>query len=244
MASHHNPLAQFEVYPILPLHIGHFDVSFTNASLWMLLTTLATLILLGAAAKSRALVPGRVQGAGEALIEWVAGTVKDTAGTDALKYFPAIFTLFIFILFANLFGMLPYSFTVTSHIIVTFAMAGCVFIGVTLLAIVKHGPLKFIKFFLPHGVPLVLLPLMFPIELISYLARPISLALRLAINMMVGHTLMKVIAAFVFMLGLWGIAPLAFLVLFTGFELGIAVLQAYVFTILTCVYLNDALHLH
>jgi len=242
--AHHNPLAQFEVYPIVPLEIGGINISFTNASLWMVLATLGTLAMLGIAARRPALIPGRLQSAGEALIDWIAGTMRDTAGEEALKYFPAVFTLFIFILFANFFGMIPYSFTTTSHIIVTFALAICVFLGVTVIAIVKNGPIKFLKLFLPPGVPLAMAPMMFIIELISYLARPISLSLRLAINMMVGHTLMKVIAGFVFVLGLAGIVPLAFLVLLTGFEFGIALLQAYVFTILTCVYLNDALHLH
>jgi len=243
-AHHHNPLAQFEVHPLLPLKFGHFDLSFTNASLWMFIAVGAICLLLGIGARKQALVPGRTQGVSEVLAEFVTGTIRDTAGEDALHYFPIIFTLFMFILFCNLGGMLPYSFTPTSHVIVTFAMAATVFTGVTLLAIIKHGPVKFIKFFLPHGVPWPMLIFMFPIELMSYMARPVSLGLRLAINMMVGHTLMKVIAGFVFMLGIWGAFPLVFLALFTGLEIGIALLQAYIFTILTCVYLNDALHLH
>lgn len=244
-AHSHSPLAQFEVYPILDLpKIGGYDLSFTNASLWMLLAASGVVAFMLRGARQGRLVPDRWQSLAELLIQFIRDTVRDTAGTDALKYFPPIFTLFLFILFANLFGMIPYSFTVTSHIVVTFAMAICVFLGCTLLAIVKHGPAKFAHFFLPHGTPLALAPLLFVIELFSYLARPISLSVRLAANMMAGHTIMKVVAGFVVAMGLAGVVPLAFLVLFTGFEIGIAFLQAYIFTVLTCVYLHDALHLH
>ncbi len=170
--------------------------------------------------------------------------VKDTVGAEGRPYFPFIFTLFMFVLFCNLFGMIPFSFTVTSHIIVTFAFAALVFLGVVSIAIVKHGFGKFISNFLPHGTPLWLAPLIFVIEIISYLARPISLSIRLAANMMAGHVMLKVIAGFVFGMGLLGVAPFALLILLTGFEIFVAVLQAYIFTVLTCVYLNDALHLH
>jgi F-type H+-transporting ATPase subunit a len=243
-AHHHNPLAQFEVYPIVPLHIGRFDLSFTNASAWMIVALTCATLLMFMGLKNRQLVPGRWQSVSEMLVEFVSGTMKDTAGPESLKFFPFIFSLFMFVLTCNLLGMVPYSFTVTSHIIVTFALAICIFLMCTIFAIVKHGPGKFLHFFLPHGIPLILAPLMFVIELMSYLVRPISLSLRLAINMMVGHTLMKIVAGFVFVLGIWGAFPVAFLVAFTGFEIGIAILQAYIFTLLTCVYLNDALHLH
>jgi len=240
----HNPLAQFEVHPYLPLKLGHLDFSFTNASLWMFIATSTIGLLMYQGARQRQLVPGRWQSLSEVLTEFVSNTMEDVTGEHGLKYFPLLFTLFLFILGCNLMGMLPYSFTVTSHIIVTFALAICVFLFCTLLAIFVHGPGKFLHFFVPSGIPVIMIPMMFVIELVSYLARPISLSLRLAINMMVGHTLMKVIAGFVFMLGLWGAFPVAFLVLLTGFEIGIAILQAYIFAILTCVYLNDALHLH
>jgi F-type H+-transporting ATPase subunit a len=243
--AHHDPLAQFEVHPIFQFPgIGGYDLSFTNASLWMLISATAVVVLMMLAIRKSQLVPGRWQSAAEVLMEFVSGTIRDTTGESGLKYFPLIFTLFMFILFCNLFGMIPYSFTPTSHIIVTFVMGICVFLGCTLIAIFKHGPVKFLHFFLPSGIPVIMAPLMFFIELLSYLARPISLSLRLAINMMVGHTLMKVIAGFVFLLGVWGIFPVGLLVVYTGFEFGIAMLQAYIFTILTCVYLNDALHLH
>lgn len=242
--SHHSPLAQFEVHPLIPFQVGGFDLSFTNASLWMVLTLAVATSILAIGARRKQLVPNRWQGFSESIVQFVSDMIRDTAGTEALKFFPMIFSLFMFILVCNLMGMLPYSFTVTSHVIVTFALAIGVFLSCTLIAIFKHGLGKFLHFFLPPGIPIWGGILMFPIELMSYLARPISLSLRLGINMMVGHTLMKVIAGFVFMMGLWGAFPMAFLVVFTGFEIGIAMLQAYIFAILTCVYLNDALHLH
>lgn len=244
MAESSNPLEQFAVQPLLPIKFGQIDLSFTNASLWMVLALAAASLLMFMGVRQRKLVPHRWQSVSEILVQFVSDMVSDTTGGEGLKYFPAIFSLFLFILACNLLGMIPYSFAVTSHIIVTFALAICVFIGVTLLAIFKHGPKKFLHFFLPHGIPLVMAPLMFVVELMSYTARPISLSLRLAINMMVGHTLMKVIAGFVVLMGIWGVFPIGFLVILTAFELGIALLQAYIFTILTCVYLNDALHLH
>jgi F-type H+-transporting ATPase subunit a len=161
-----------------------------------------------------------------------------------MKYFPFVFTLFMFVLFLNMLGMVPYSFTVTSHIIVTFAMALFIFIGVTIIGFIRHGA-GFLKFFVPSGVPMALLPLLVVIELISYFTRPISLSVRLFANMMAGHTMLKVFGAFVVALGIvGGWAPLAFMVAFTGLEVLVAFLQAYVFAILTCIYLNDAIHMH
>ncbi len=241
----HSPLAQFEVHPIFPLQIGQYDVSFTNASLWMALSIAAILLLMLAGSRKAKLVPGRMQNISEVMVQFVSGTVRDCAGNDGMKFFPMIFSLFMFILACNLLGMLPYSFTVTSHIIVTFALALIIFLACTVLAIIKHGPGKFLHSFLPEGTPWWMAPLMYFIEVFSYLARPISLSVRLAANMMAGHTMLKVIAGFVVMLGmLGGWAPFALLIVLTGFEIGIAVLQAYIFTVLTCVYLNNALHLH
>ena len=173
----------------------------------------------------------------------VAGMVGDNVGDAGKKYFPFLFSLFIFILFCNTLGMVPYSFTPTSHIVVTFAMAIFVMVGVTLIGFAKHG-LHFLSFFVPKGVPFVLLLLLVPIEIISYLVRPFSLSIRLFANMLAGHTMLKVFGGFVVMMGLLGgWAPLAFIVVLTGLELLIAFLQAYVFAILTCLYLNDAIHL-
>ena len=243
--DNHSPLAQFEVKPLydLPELAGH-NVDFTNASLFMCLAVVAVIAFLGLGVRKGSLVPGRWQSLAELSYQFIASTVRDNCGSAGRPYFPFIFTLFMFILFCNLLGMIPYSFTVTSHIIVTFALAAVIFLGVTLLAIFKHGT-HFLAFFLPKGTPWWMAPMMYFIELFSYLARPISLSVRLAANMMAGHTMLKVIAGFVVMLGVaGGWAPLALLIGLTGFEVGIAILQAYIFTVLTCVYLNDALHLH
>jgi len=170
--------------------------------------------------------------------------INDTAGSNAKIFFPFVFTLFMFVLFCNMVGMLPYSFTVTSHIIVTFVLAAFVFVGVTIIGFIKHG-IKYLELFVPKGVPVVLLPLIVVIEIISYLSRPVSLSVRLFANMMAGHTMLKVFGGFVISLGLLGgWLPLSFSVALTGLEILVAFLQAYVFAILTCIYLNDALNLH
>ena len=170
--------------------------------------------------------------------------INDTAGSSAKAFFPFVFTLFMFVLFCNMVGMLPYSFTVTSQIIVTFVLAATIFIGVTIIGFIKHG-IKYLELFVPKGVPIVLLPLIIVIEIISYLARPVSLSVRLFANMLAGHTMLKVFGGFVISLGLLGgWLPLSFSVALTGLEILVAFLQAYVFAILTCIYLNDALNLH
>ncbi|MEK9707384.1 MAG: F0F1 ATP synthase subunit A [Alphaproteobacteria bacterium] len=238
-----SPLEQFEIKPIIPIEIGGVDVSFTNSSLWMTIAVVVAGGTLAIAAGRGAMVPGRLQTVAELLYEFIAGLIKETIGAQGRKYFPIIFTVFAFVLTGNLLGMIPYSFTFTSHIIVTFAMAIVIFIAVTVLGFVKHG-MHFFTFFVPPGTPLVMYPLMIPIEILSYLSRPISLAVRLFANMMAGHILLKVIAGFVAAMGVFGILPLALVVALTGLELIIAFLQAYVFTILTCLYINDALHLH
>jgi F-type H+-transporting ATPase subunit a len=174
---------------------------------------------------------------------FIANLVRDTVGPAGRHYVPFVFTLFLFILFGNMLGMIPYGFTFTSHIVVTFAMAITVFLGVTLIGFARHG-LHFLAFFLPPGVPLWMAPLLVPIEILSYLSRPVSLSVRLFANMLAGHTLLKVFAGFVVMLGFWGAIPLAIVVALTGLEIVVAFLQAFIFTILTCFYLNDALHLH
>lgn len=243
--SAHSPLAQFEVKPIIPMHIAGYDISFTNASLFMVLSVLLITLFVNIGMRRRALVPGRFQMMVEMSYNFIANMISENAGKEAVAYFPIIFSLFMFVLFCNLLGLMPYSFTVTSHIIVTFALAAVIFVGVTLIAIAKHGLGKFLHSFLPHGTPWWMAPMMYFIELFSYLARPVSLSVRLAANMIAGHTMLKVIAGFVIMLGmLGGWAPLAMLVVLSGFEIFVAVLQAYIFTVLTCVYLNQALHLH
>jgi F-type H+-transporting ATPase subunit a len=245
--QHTSPLHQFEVREIVPIHIGHLDLSFTNASLFMIVTAaLATLFLLGGMSNAR-LVPSRVQSMAELVYEFVAGMVRDNVGHEGKKYFPFIFTLFLFILFGNLVGMVPYTFTFTSHIIVTFALALVVFLGVTAIGIARHG-LHFFSLFVPPGVPKVMLVLLVPIEVISYLIRPVTLSVRLFANMMAGHTMLVIFASFVTSLGAYfllpGLLPLLATTAFMFLEVLVAVLQAYVFAILTCIYLHDAIHLH
>ena len=239
----HSPLEQFEIKRLLGLDLGGLDLSFTNSSLFMVVTTLLVTGFLVLGMRRGSMVPGRWQSAAELSYEFIAGLIKDTVGTEGRRFFPFVFTLFMFILIGNLLGMVPYSFTFTSHIIVTFALAAVVFIGVTILGFVKHG-IHFFSFFVPPGAPLVLWPLLIPIEIISYLSRPISLSVRLFANMLAGHTLLKVIAGFIAALGIFGVLPWALVVALTGLEILIAFLQAYVFAILTCLYINDALHLH
>jgi F-type H+-transporting ATPase subunit a len=235
---------QFEIKRLIPIHLFGYDVSFTNASLFMVIAVVLIVGFLILAMGRRALVPGRVQSIAELSYEYVANMVRETLGEDGMKFFPWVFTIFIFILTLNLLGLIPYSFTVTSHIIVTFAFAAMVWIMVTLIGFVRHG-IGYLKLFVPEGIPLALLPVIVPIELISYLIRPVSHSVRLFANMMAGHTMLKVFAGFVISLGfIGGWAPLAFLVVFTGLELLVAFLQALVFAVLTCIYLNDALHMH
>ena len=240
-----NPMVQFNVYRIGPeIKFGNIDLSFTNASLFMLISASIITIFLYFSTKNKRLVPSKIQLISELLYNFVAKMISDTAGSKAKPYFPFIFSLFVFILVCNMVGMLPYSFTVTSHIIVTLVMALFIFIAVTIIGFLKHG-LKYLSIFVPSGVPVVLLPLITIIEIISYLSRPVSLSVRLFANMMAGHTMLKVFGGFVISLGLvGGWLPLSFSVALTGLEILVAFLQAYVFAILTCIYLNDALNLH
>jgi len=244
VAEGHSPLAQFEIKKLVDINIAGIDASFTNSSLFMVLTVATvTLFLVGGMRRSET-VPGRWQSMAELSYIFIANMLKDTVGSEGRPYFPFIFTIFMFVLVGNMWGMMPYSFTFTSHIAVTFAMAFFIFIGVTLIAIAKHK-LHFLAFFMPPGVPIVMAPLLVPIEIISYLSRPISLSVRLFANMLAGHTLLKVFAGFIISLGIAaGWLPFVFVVALTGLEFVIAFLQAFVFTILTCLYLNDALHLH
>jgi F-type H+-transporting ATPase subunit a len=244
VSAGHSPLQQFEIVPYVNLELLGYNISFTNSSLFMCLAVGLIIFFYSVALKGRALIPGRIQSVAELSYQFIGNMIRDNVGQDGKKYFPMIFSLFMFVLMSNLLGMLPYSFTVTSHIIVTFALAGFIFIWVTAIAFIKHG-VKFLGFFLPHGTPWWMAPLMYLIELFAYLARPISLSVRLAGNMLAGHTMLKVIAGFIIMLGLvGGWLPFGFVMILTGFEIFVAILQAYIFTVLTCVYLNDALHMH
>ena len=244
-----SPLAQFEIKQLIPITLSDYDISYTNSSLAMSLTVFFILLFLFIGLKKPSIIPGKIQTIVELSYDFIGSMIQDNIGKEGIRYLPLVFTLFFFILIGNLLGMLPYSFTFTSHIIVTFALSFCIFLAVTLLAIYKHGIINFLAFFAPKGVPKLMLILLIPIEIISYLSRPVSLSVRLFANMMAGHTLLKVIGGFVFVLAantylIGGILPLAFLVALTGLEIVIAFLQAYVFAILTCLYINDAIHLH
>jgi F-type H+-transporting ATPase subunit a len=244
-----NPMEQFAIKPIVPLHIGGYDVSFTNQSLLMVIVALAASAFLTLAMSKRGLVPSRAQSMAEMSYEFVANMIQSATGEDGLRFFPFVFTLFIFVLCSNFFGMIPGSFTVTSQIAVTFALASLVILTVIVTGFAKHG-IGFLKLFVP-AAPWYLLILLVPIEVISFLTRPISLSVRLFANMLAGHTMLAVFGGFVVLLGgaggvlsLLSIAPMALIVAIMLLELLVAFLQAYVFAILTCIYLNEALHLH
>lgn len=238
-----DPLHQFEIYSILDINIGGFDVSFTNSSLWMVIAAVVAYLLIGRGIGAGSLVPTRMQYIAETLYMTVANMVRDNVGTEGKKYFPFVFTLFMFVLMGNMLGMVPYSFTFTSHLAVTFTLAAVIFVTITIIGLMRHK-LHFFSLFFPAGAPLATAPILIPIELISYLSRPISLSVRLFANMMVGHTLLKVLGSFAIMMGAAGVLPLSLLVGITALEFLVAALQAYVFTILTCIYLHDAIHLH
>lgn len=240
-----SPLAQFEVHSIGPqLSLAGYSVPFNNSALWMVIAVIVATGLMVAATARQSVVPGRLQAFAEVLHGFVANMVRENAGKEGMKYFPFVFSLFIFVLFGNLLGMIPFSFTFTSHIIVTFGLAATVFVTVTVIALVRHGT-HFFSFFLPHGTPWWMAVIVVPIEILSYFARPVSLSIRLFANMMAGHTMLKVFGGFAVSLGvIGGLAPLALIVALTGFEILVALLQAYVFSILTCLYLKDAIELH
>jgi F-type H+-transporting ATPase subunit a len=237
------PLHQFEIHRLVPIHIGGIDVSYTNSALLMTIVVVLVTALLVLGTRKRALVPGRWQSLAEMSYEFVADMVETNVGHGGREFFPFVFTLFMFILFANVLGMIPYSYTVTSQIVVTFALAAVVFIGVTIIGIVRHG-FHFLRLFVPQGVPAPLLLLLVPIELLSYFIRPFTLAIRLFANMLAGHTMLAIFAGFAASIGLLGILPMGIDILLVALEVLVAALQAYVFAILTCLYLSDAIHLH
>jgi F-type H+-transporting ATPase subunit a len=244
----YDPIHQFRIEPIVPLHIGSLDISFTNSALFMVLTVLGASAFLLLSTRQRKVVPGRWQSAAELAYEFVAKTLRDSAGNEGMRFFPFVFSLFMFILVANLWGMFPYFFTVTSHIIITATMAMAVILTVIVYGLWKNK-LHFFKLFVPSGVPKVLIPLIAAIEVLSFISRPISLSIRLFANMLAGHITLKVFAGFVVLLGsagfigvLGAILPLAATVALTALEFLVAALQAYVFAILTSLYLADAIH--
>ena len=244
-----DPIAQFEIKKIATFgQIGGQEIAFTNSALFMLIAVAGISLLMIGATSRRALVPGRMQSIAELSYEFVADTLRSSAGSEGMKFFPLVFSLFMFILFANMIGLIPGTFTVTSHIIVTVALALIVFSTVLIYGIYRNGP-KFLKLFVPSGIPIYILPLIVLIEVMSFLSRPISHSVRLFANMLAGHITLKVFAGFVTMLGGMGflgwigaILPLGLTVALTALEFLVAFLQAYVFTILTCIYINDAIH--
>jgi len=243
-----DPIHQFEIHRIIPIKIFGWDASFTNASLFMLLAVLLIAGFFVVSMQTRSLVPSRLQSLAEVSYEFVANMLRESVGHGGMKYFPFVFTIFIFVFTANTLGLIPGFFTVTSHIVVTAALAGMVFVTVLIVGFAKNGA-KFLKLFVPQGVPILILPLVVLIEIISFLSRPVSHSVRLFANMLAGHITLKLVASFVSMIGAFGYLgwlgaslPLAFTVALTALELLVACLQAYVFTILTCIYLNDAIH--
>lgn len=247
MAEDTSPLEQFTVKPLgflpeLP-QIAGYDIAFTNASLFMVLAVTLSALFFHLGIRRGAMVPDRMQAMVEIYYEFIGNMVRENIGVKGRAYFPFIFTLFTFLVFANLLGMVPGGFTITAHIAVTFTMAILIFIGATIIGFIKHGA-HFLHLFVPAGAPKVMLVFLVPIELMSYLARPITLSLRLAGNMMAGHVLLKVVAGFIAPMAVFGVLPLALLIAFVGFEFLVAVLQAYVFALLVCIYLNDAVNMH
>ncbi len=244
-----DPIHQFEIIKYVTLgHIGGHEIAVTNSALFMAIAVAGISLLLIGSTASRSLVPGRLQSVAEMSYEFVADTINSTAGREGMMFFPFVFSLFMFILFINLIGLFPYMFTVTTHIVITASLALMVFFTVIVYGFWRNG-LRFLKLFVPSGIPMYILPLVTAIEVMSFLSRPISHSVRLFANMLAGHITLKVFAGFITMLAAWGIAgwvgavlPLALTVALTALELLVAVLQAYVFAILTCIYLNDAIH--
>jgi F-type H+-transporting ATPase subunit a len=244
-----DPIHQFQIVKYFTF--GHFaghEIAFTNSALFMAIAVLGIGLLMIGATHNRALVPGRLQSLAEISYEFIADTIRSTAGSEGMRFFPFVFSIFMFVLFINLLGMIPYSFTVTSHIVITASLALMVFLTVIIYGIWRNG-LKFFKLFVPSGIPIYILPLVTAIEILSFLSRPISHSVRLFANMLAGHITLKVFGGFVMLLGAMGVAgwvgailPLIMTVALTALELLVAVLQAYVFAILTCIYLNDAIH--
>lgn len=243
-----DPIHQFQLHKLVPLEIGGVDFSFTNSSMFMVATVVLSAGFLIWSTGGRGLIPTRAQSVAEMTYEFVAGMLRDSAGSEGMKFFPLVFSLFLFTLVANMFGMFPYFLTVTSHVIVTVALALLVFFTVIIVGLYKHG-VGFFKLFVPSGVPMAIMPLVVAIEVISFLARPVSHSIRLFANMLAGHITLKVFAGFVVSLSSFGvigsfgaILPMLMTVGLTALEFLVAFLQAYVFTMLTCMYINDALH--
>ena len=240
----HSPLDQFKIKEIYPIHIGNLNLSLTNSALYMIIATALIILFMIKATSRKLLIPSRTQVIAESLYNFINNLIEGSIGHEGKKFFPLIFCVFNFVLLCNCLGMTPYSFTSTSQIAVTLSLALTCFLVITLYAIIRNGIGGFIHMFIPSGVPLWMAPLIFLIEFFSFLIRPITLSVRLFANMVAGHVLLKVIAGFIISLGFFGILPFAFSVIMTGFELFVAVLQAYIFAILVCAYLGETMKSH
>jgi F-type H+-transporting ATPase subunit a len=245
-----DPIHQFQIINLFPVaKIGNFEITFTNSAAFMMLAVVGLTVFLVGATARRSLVPSRLQSAAELSYEFVASTIRSTAGAEGMKFFPFVFSIFMFVLTLNMLGLIPYAFTVTSHIIITAALAITVFLTVLIYGLWRHG-LHFFNLFVPKGVPIYILPLIVAIEILSFVSRPISHSVRLFANMLAGHITLKVFAGFIILLGgslgaigwAGSMLPFAMVVVLFALETLVAFLQAYVFAILTCIYLNDAIH--
>lgn len=238
-----NPMEQFVIKPIIPIKLGGVDVSFTNSSLFMVLAVVMCTLVFGLCLRKRSIVPNAAQSFAESIYEFVHGLLKENVGAEGLKYFPFIFTVFTFVAFGNVLGLFPYAFTFTSHL----TAVGCLSIIALLFNIaigMKKKKIGWLRTFLPKGIPLALAPLIVPIEMISFLSKPFSLTVRLVANMTVGHIMLKIIAGFIVGLGVLGAVPLLFDSAIICFEIFISLLQAFIYTVLSCIYLGDAIHEH
>ncbi len=238
-----NPMEQFVIKPLVPLEVGGVDISFTNSALFMVLAVAVSTLLLGVCLRKRSIVPTVAQSIPETLYEFISGLLKENVGVEGLKYFPFIFTLFLFVAFGNLLGLFPYAFTWTSHLTAVGSLSLIALLFNVMIGI-KKKKLGWLRTFLPRGIPLALAPLIVPIEMISFLSKPFSLTVRLVANMTVGHIMLKIIAGFVVALGVAGIVPVLFNSAIVCFEIFIALLQAFIYTVLSCIYLGDAIHEH
>jgi F-type H+-transporting ATPase subunit a len=244
-ADSQGPLDQFKIKKLIDLELFGFDISFTPSSLYMVLATFIIISFMMLATRKKSLVPGRLQLIAEFIYNFLNNMILSSLGKEGKRFFPLIFSLFTFILMCNVLGMTPYSFTPTSHIIVTFTLAMIAFLAITIFAISRNGISGFVGMFLPSGVPYWMAPIIFLIEFFSFLIRPVTLSVRLFANIVAGHVLLKVVATFIVALGLtFGIFPLFFAVIMTGFELFVAVLQSYIFVILVCAYLGEVTKAH
>lgn len=238
-----SPMEQFVIKPIIPLKVGSVDISFTNSSLFMVLAVVVSTLLLSLCLRKRSLVPHAAQSVPESLYEFVQSLLKENVGIEGLKYFPFIFTLFLFVAFGNLLGLFPYAFTFTSHLTAVGSLS-LIALAFNICIGIKKKKIKWLRTFLPNGIPFALAPLIVPIEMISFLSKPFSLTVRLVANMTVGHIMLKIIAGFIVGLGLAGVVPLLFDCAIICFEIFISLLQAFIYTVLSCIYLSDAIHEH